>query len=149
MTGTGKINLFSQIPASARFNTFLRIRKDFFSPLSSCRSPLLLRHTQPRRHAFERFGPAGRCLSLATHWANSLPSHLLPISCQTPLVDIVLYRGLTMQHAVAHDEQGLSNYTMCAVNPSRVGETFDDAALREIVITISNGTLPRKNVPRQ
>ncbi|KAN0109561.1 hypothetical protein V8E52_009204 [Russula decolorans] len=54
-----------------------------------------------------------------------------------------------MQHAVAHDEQGLSNYTMCAVNPSRVGETFDDAALREIVITISNGTLPRKNVPRQ
>ena len=27
---------------------------------------------------------------------------------------------------------------MCAVNPSRVGKTFDDAALREIVNTITN-----------
>ena len=46
------------------------------------------------------------------------------------LVDIVFYRGLTMQHAVDRDEQGCSNYAMCAVNPSRVGKTFDDAALR-------------------
>jgi ABC-type tungstate transport system permease subunit len=38
-----------------------------------------------------------------------------------------------------HNEQGRSNYAMCAVNPSRVGKTFDDAALREIVNTISNG----------
>ncbi|KAN0111523.1 hypothetical protein V8E52_008407 [Russula decolorans] len=37
-----------------------------------------------------------------------------------------------MQHAVEHDEQGLSNYAMCAANPSRVGKTFDDAALHEI-----------------
>ena len=43
-----------------------------------------------------------------------------------------------MQHAVERDEQGRSNYAMCAVNPSRVGKTFDDAALREIVDTISN-----------
>ena len=44
-----------------------------------------------------------------------------------------------MQHAVERDEQGRSNYTMCAVNPSRVGKTSDDAALREIVDTTSNG----------
>ena len=46
-----------------------------------------------------------------------------------------------MQHAVENDEQGRSNYAinMCAVNPSRVGKTFDDAALREITNTISNG----------
>ncbi len=31
-----------------------------------------------------------------------------------------------------------SNYTMCAVNPSHVSKTFDDAALREVVDTISN-----------
>jgi fatty acid synthase subunit alpha len=55
------------------------------------------------------------------------------------LVVIVFYRGLTMQHTVERDEQGCSNYAMCAVNPSRVSKTFDDAALREIVNTISNG----------
>jgi malonyl CoA-acyl carrier protein transacylase len=47
----------------------------------------------------------------------------------------MFYRGLTMQHAVERDEQGRSNCAMCAVNPSRVG---NDAALREIVNTISN-----------
>ena len=80
-------------------------------------------------------GPA----SLATHWATSLPSVLLPISCQIPLIDIVLYCGLTMQHAVERDEQCHSNHAMCTANPSRIGKTFDDAALREIVNTISNG----------
>ena len=54
------------------------------------------------------------------------------------LVDVVFYRGLTMQHAVERDEQSLSSYAMCAVNPSRVSKTFDDAALREVVDTISN-----------
>jgi hypothetical protein len=49
------------------------------------------------------------------------------------------YRSLTMQHAVERGEQGHSNYAMCAVNPSRVCKTFDDAALCEIVNTISNG----------
>jgi hypothetical protein len=43
-----------------------------------------------------------------------------------------------MQHAVERDEQGRSNYAMCAVNPSCVGKTFDDAALREIVDTTSD-----------
>ena len=49
------------------------------------------------------------------------------------LVDIVFYHPLTMQCAVECDEQGRSNYAMCAVNPSCVGKTFDDAAFREIV----------------
>jgi len=43
-----------------------------------------------------------------------------------------------MQHAAERDEQGHSNYAVCAINPCRVGKTFDDAALREIVETISN-----------
>ena len=54
------------------------------------------------------------------------------------LVDVVFYRGLTMQHAVERDEQSLSSYTMCAINPSHVSKMFDDAALREVIDTISN-----------
>ena len=73
--------------------------------------------------------------SLGEFSALASVTDILPNSS---LVDIVFYRGLTMQHAVERDEQGRSNYAMCAVNPSRVGKTFDDAALREIVDTISN-----------
>jgi fatty acid synthase subunit beta len=40
----------------------------------------------------------------------------------------VVYRALTVQHAVERDEQGPSNHSMCAVNPSCIGKTFDDAA---------------------
>ena len=35
-------------------------------------------------------------------------------------------------------EQSQSNPTMYAVNPCRVSKTFDDAALREVIDTISN-----------
>jgi fatty acid synthase subunit alpha len=44
-----------------------------------------------------------------------------------------------MQHAVERDGQVTQNYAMYAVNLSHVGMTFDDAALREIVNTISSG----------
>lgn len=37
---------------------------------------------------------------------------VMPISA---LVDVVFYRGLTMQRAVQRDEQNRSNYGMCAV----------------------------------
>jgi fatty acid synthase subunit alpha len=43
-----------------------------------------------------------------------------------------------MQRAIERDEQSRSNYAVCAVNLGRVGKTFDDAALREVVDTISN-----------
>lgn len=36
------------------------------------------------------------------------------------LVSVIFYPGLTMQHAVKHDEQSQSNDAMCAVNPSSV-----------------------------
>jgi fatty acid synthase subunit alpha len=44
-----------------------------------------------------------------------------------------------MQHAVEHDKQGRLSYAMCAVNPSRVGKSFNDVALCEIVNTTLNG----------
>ncbi|KAG8889684.1 3-oxoacyl-[acyl-carrier-protein] synthase [Tulasnella sp. 332] len=53
------------------------------------------------------------------------------------LVDVVFYRGITMQRAVERDAHNRSNYAMCAVNPGRVAASFDDAALREVVDTIS------------
>lgn len=56
------------------------------------------------------------------------------------LVDVVFYRGITMQRAVERDSQNRSNYAMCAVNPSRIGKSFDDAALREVVDGISAKT---------
>ncbi|KAI0950742.1 hypothetical protein AcW1_007973 [Taiwanofungus camphoratus] len=56
------------------------------------------------------------------------------------LVDIVFYRGITMQRAVERDAQNRSNYAMCAVNPSRISKTFNDAALREVVDDIAHRT---------
>ncbi|KAG8997734.1 3-oxoacyl-[acyl-carrier-protein] synthase [Tulasnella sp. JGI-2019a] len=53
------------------------------------------------------------------------------------LVDVVFYRGITMQRAVERDAQNRSNYAMCAVNPGRIAASFDDAALREVVDTIA------------
>ncbi|KAF8183083.1 hypothetical protein K438DRAFT_1523648, partial [Mycena galopus ATCC 62051] len=48
-----------------------------------------------------------------------------------------------MQRAVERDSENRSNYAMSTINPSRVSKTFTDAALREVVhsITTSTGTL--------
>jgi hypothetical protein len=42
-----------------------------------------------------------------------------------------------MQRAVERDSLSRSNYGMCAVNPSRIGKSFTETALREVVDTIS------------
>ncbi|KAI6024835.1 hypothetical protein BKA83DRAFT_685883 [Pisolithus microcarpus] len=55
-------------------------------------------------------------------------------------VDVVFYRGITMQRAVERDAQNRSNYAMCAVNPSRISRTFSETALREVVDTIATRT---------
>jgi len=56
------------------------------------------------------------------------------------LVSVVFYRGLTMQVAVERDEQGRSNYSMCAVNPSRISKTFNEPALQYVVENIAEST---------
>ncbi|SGZ13233.1 BQ5605_C028g10557 [Microbotryum silenes-dioicae] len=80
----------------------------------------------------------GDCLfaghSLGEYSALASIADILPVSA---LVDVVFYRGITMQRAVERDEQNRSSYGMCAVNPSRIGKSFGDAALREVVDTIS------------
>ncbi|KAG5646963.1 hypothetical protein DXG03_001686 [Asterophora parasitica] len=72
--------------------------------------------------------------SLGEYSALASIADVLPISS---LVDVVFYRGITMQRAVERDSQNRSNYAMCAVNPSRISKTFSDAALREVVDSIA------------
>ncbi|KAK9235158.1 acyl transferase domain-containing protein [Lipomyces kononenkoae] len=56
------------------------------------------------------------------------------------LVAICFYRGMAMQVTVKRDEQGASDYSLCAVNPSRVSKTFNEKMLRFITTTISQQT---------
>ncbi|KAG8213088.1 hypothetical protein J3R82DRAFT_11484 [Butyriboletus roseoflavus] len=75
--------------------------------------------------------------SLGEYSALASIADVLHISA---LVDVVFYRGITMQRAVERDAHNRSNYAMCAVNPGRISKTFTDAALREVVDTISTRT---------
>ncbi|RYP75527.1 hypothetical protein DL769_003814 [Monosporascus sp. CRB-8-3] len=75
--------------------------------------------------------------SLGEYSALTAMANVMPIES---LVSVVFYRGLTMQVAVERDEQGRSNYSMCAVNPSRISKTFDEEALRFVTANISEET---------
>ena len=75
--------------------------------------------------------------SLGEYYALASIADVLHISA---LVDVVFYHGITMQRAVERDTHNRSNYAMCAVNLSRISKTFTDAALREVVDTISSRT---------
>ncbi|GMM38923.1 tetrafunctional fatty acid synthase subunit [Saccharomycopsis crataegensis] len=75
--------------------------------------------------------------SLGEYSALTSLGDVMPIES---LVEVVFYRGMTMQVAVERDEQGRSNYGMIACNPSRVSKTFDDAALRFVVDAVAKKT---------
>lgn len=75
--------------------------------------------------------------SLGEYSALAALAEVMPIES---LVSVVFYRGLTMQVAVERDETGRSNYAMCAVNPSRIGKTFNEQALQYVVENISATT---------
>ncbi|KAE9385207.1 hypothetical protein BT96DRAFT_1007268 [Gymnopus androsaceus JB14] len=78
--------------------------------------------------------------SLGEYSALVSTANVLAISA---LVDIVFYCEIMMQRAVKRDSKNHSNYAMCAVNPSRISKSFSDAALWEVVESISQltGTL--------
>ncbi|KAH8100945.1 fatty acid synthase [Cristinia sonorae] len=90
-----------------------------------------------RDKGFVQTGSAFAGHSLGEYSALASVADVLPISS---LVDVVFYRGITMQRAVERDEHNRSNYAMCAVNPSRISKTFNDAALREVVDSIAHRT---------
>lgn len=75
--------------------------------------------------------------SLGEYSALAALAEVMPIES---LVSVVFYRGLTMQVAVERDEQGRSNYSMCAVNPSRISKTFNEQALQYVVENIAAET---------
>jgi fatty acid synthase subunit beta len=75
--------------------------------------------------------------SLGEYSALAALAEVMPIES---LVSVVFYRGLTMQVAVERDADGRSNYAMCAVNPSRIGKTFNEQALQYVVENISETT---------
>ncbi|KAK3693115.1 sterigmatocystin biosynthesis fatty acid synthase subunit beta, partial [Podospora appendiculata] len=53
---------------------------------------------------------------------------------------IGFYRGLLMHFAVPRDADGQTGYSMVAVNPTRAGKGFDDAALRTVVNHIAHAS---------
>nr|AGN71614.1 fatty acid synthase beta subunit [Monascus pilosus] len=56
------------------------------------------------------------------------------------LVDLVFYRGLSMQFAMERDERGETNFGMVAASPQRVGKSnavFTESHLRSLVQMIS------------
>jgi fatty acid synthase subunit beta len=75
--------------------------------------------------------------SLGEYSALAALADVMPIES---LVSVVFYRGLTMQVAVERDASGRSNYSMCAVNPSRISKTFNEEALRFVVSNVAETT---------
>ncbi|KAK1755563.1 fatty acid synthase subunit beta [Echria macrotheca] len=75
--------------------------------------------------------------SLGEYSALAALADVMPIES---LVSVVFYRGLTMQVAVERDASGRSNYSMCAVNPSRISKTFNEEALRFVVSAVAETT---------
>ena len=75
--------------------------------------------------------------SLGEYSALAALAEVMPIES---LVAVVFYRGLTMQVAVERDITGRSNYSMCAVNPSRISKTFNEQALQYVVENIAEET---------
>ncbi|KAH9885879.1 fatty acid synthase beta subunit [Xylariomycetidae sp. FL2044] len=75
--------------------------------------------------------------SLGEYSALSSIAKVMPVET---LVSVVFYRGLTMQVAVERDAAGASNYSMVAVDPSRVGGHFSEQALKYVVAMIAART---------
>ncbi|KAL9947011.1 hypothetical protein D7B24_008910 [Verticillium nonalfalfae] len=75
--------------------------------------------------------------SLGEYSALAALAEVMPIES---LVSVVFYRGLTMQVAVERDAAGRSNYSMCAINPSRISKTFNEEALEFVVNMIAEET---------
>ncbi|KXN64626.1 hypothetical protein CONCODRAFT_26600, partial [Conidiobolus coronatus NRRL 28638] len=63
--------------------------------------------------------------------------NVLPIES---LIDLVFFRGMTMQSAVERDELGRSDYGMVAVNPSRISKSLTENYLKYLVDSISHET---------
>ncbi|KAG9238188.1 fatty acid synthase [Amylocarpus encephaloides] len=75
--------------------------------------------------------------SLGEYSALCAVAELLPIEA---LMSIVFYRGLAMQFAVERDQEGRSEFGMCAVNPARLSKPVDGACLQRLSGAIASTT---------
>lgn len=75
--------------------------------------------------------------SLGEYSALGSVARVMPLES---LVSLVFYRGLTMQVAMERDSDGRTAFSMMAMNPSRVGKTFNQDFLSTIVKMISKET---------
>lgn len=73
--------------------------------------------------------------SLGEYSALAAIAEIMPIES---LVSVVFYRGLTMQMAVERDEQGRSNFSMCAVDPSRLSKCTFLCCFCDWLLTLSS-----------
>ena len=106
--------------------------------------------TQPaltlmEKAAFEDLKAKGLIPSDAPFAGHSLGEYaalasLADVMSIESLVEVVFYRGMTMQVAVPRDSSGRSNYGMIAVNPGRVHPSFSQEALQFVVQAVANKT---------
>ncbi|KAI1137229.1 fatty acid synthase beta subunit [Hypoxylon sp. FL0543] len=73
--------------------------------------------------------------SLGEYSALASIAKVMPVET---LVSVVFYRGLCMQVAVERDTAGRSDYSMSAVDPSRVSRQFTEQALKHMVKMVSD-----------
>ncbi|KAI9179811.1 fatty acid synthase alpha subunit Lsd1, partial [Blastocladiella emersonii ATCC 22665] len=76
-------------------------------------------------------------LALGEYAALASVADVLPVES---LVDIVFYRGMTMEHAVVRAANGSSNFGMCAVNLARVHKFFKEKDLEDLVAHVRGVT---------
>ncbi|CDH17161.1 probable Fatty acid synthase subunit beta [Zygosaccharomyces bailii ISA1307] len=131
---------------------FKEVEEDSSSYTFKASSGLLsaTQFTQPaltlmEKASFEDLKSKGLIPSEASFAGHSLGEYaalasLADVMSIESLVEIVFYRGMTMQVAVPRDELGRSNYSMMAVNPSRVSPTFTQAALQFVVQKVDSRT---------
>lgn len=65
--------------------------------------------------------------SLGEYGALSALTDFMPLKT---LMDVVFYRGLTMQVAMERDQHGRTDFSMVAVNPQRVGKCMSNNSLK-------------------
>lgn len=75
--------------------------------------------------------------SLGEYSALASIAKVMPVET---LVSVVFYRGLCMQIAVERDEAGRSDYSMSAVDPSRISPQFSEPSVKHVVKTVSDVT---------
>ncbi|MCJ1280003.1 beta subunit of fatty acid synthetase [Puttea exsequens] len=75
--------------------------------------------------------------SLGEYTALGALARIMPTES---LISLAFYRGLTMQVAMERDQNGRTDFSMIAVNPSRVGKAFNEDSLTHVVKMISKET---------